>query len=158
MARTMCELRIDGKKVLLAEARLDPRVEAGAEAGCRGRWPRHRAGQLAGEGVRVLGPGRLQDARGEEQVAQLFGRAQAGAAGEVVDAVVRDRHLHRGVGVLEPGLPLLAVGRQRGQRAQVPTGGAAGDGDVVGVAAVGLDVLLDPGDRTVTRGSRIRKG
>ena len=99
------------------------------------------------EGLRVLGPGRLQDARGQEQVAQLLGRAQPGAAGEVVDPVVGDRHLHRGVDVLEAGLPLLAVGRERGQCAQVPTGGAAGDGDVVGVAAVCLDVLLDPGDR-----------
>ena len=68
-------------------------------------------------------------------------------AGEVVDAVVRDRQLDRGVGVLEAGLPLGCVRGEGGQRGQVAARGAAGDGDVVGVAAVGRDVLADPGDR-----------
>ena len=48
---------------------------------------------------------RLWRIRGrEELVAHLLGAAQPGGAGEVVDAVVGDRHLHAGVGVLEAGL------------------------------------------------------
>ena len=41
------------EEVLLAEPRLDPGVEAGAEPGGRRRLPRHRPGQLAGERLGV---------------------------------------------------------------------------------------------------------
>ena len=88
--------------------------------------------------------------------------AQPGRAGEVVDAVERDRRLHAGVGVLEARLVLRVAGRERRQRGQVAAGGAAGDREVVGVAAVVGDVVLDPGDGALdvddVRGPRVARG
>ena len=66
------------EEVLLAEPRLDPRVEAGAEAGGRRRLARHRPGQLAGERLGV-------------------GRAAATSA--VADSDVGQRHVDHLVAV-----------------------------------------------------------
>ena len=105
---------------------------------------------------------RLHDPRGEEPVAHQLGLAQPGRAGEVVDAVVRHRDGDAGVGVLEAGLVRRVVGRDRGQRREVAAGGAAGDREVVGVAAVLRDVLADPRDRALhvddLGGERVARG
>ena len=94
-----------------------------------------------------LVPGLLEDPRREERVAEQLRAAQARDPGEVVDAVVRHRGLDGGVGVLETGLVGRVVGGERGQSSQVATSRTSGDRDVVGVPAVGGDVLPDPGDR-----------
>ena len=99
------------------------------------------------EDLGVVLPGALHDLRGEVAVAHQQRVGQAGGAGEVVDAVERHGGLHAGVGTLEAGLVLRVVRGQRGQGGQVAAGRAAGDHDVRRVAAVLLDVLLDPGDR-----------
>ena len=67
----------------------------------------------------------------------------------VVSAVDRNRCDDRCVGVLETGLVLRVIGRQRGQRGQMPACRAAGDRHEVGVAAVFGDVFLDPGQRAL---------
>jgi hypothetical protein len=74
-----------------------------------------------------------------------LGTALALGGKPVVAPVHRYRGGHRGVGFFEARLELRVVGGQRRQRGQVPTGGAAGDRDELGVAAIARDVLLDPG-------------
>ena len=99
------------------------------------------------EDLRIVLPGALDDLGGEVAVAHEDRAVEAGGAGEVVDAVERDGGLDPGVGVLEPGLVLRVVRGEGGQGGQVSACGAAGEHDVRRVAAVLLDVLLDPGDR-----------
>ena len=65
---------------------------------------------------------------------------------EVVDAVHRHRGLHRRVDVLETGLELGLVRRERGERGEVTARRSAGQRHERRVAAVLGDVLLDPGD------------
>ena len=60
---------------------------------------------------------------------------------------MRHGRLDAGVGGLEAGLVLGVVGGERGERRQVAPGGAAGDGDEVGVGAVGGAVLAHPRQR-----------
>ncbi len=91
------------------------------------------------------------------EVGQHLGRQEAVAhqgcapdpadAGEVVDAVVGDRALDRGVRGLEPRLPRGVTRGQGREGAEVPAGGTPGDGEVARVAAVLSDVLAHPGDR-----------
>ena len=108
------------------------------EVGGVGGDPQDRRGGLVDVG-RVV-PRRLHDARAEEGVAHPDRVGQAGRAGEVVDAVERHGRLHAGVGVLEAGLERRVARRQGGQGGEVTAGRAAGDGEVVGVAAVVGDV------------------
>ena len=94
------------EQVLLAEPRLDPGVEAGAEPGRRRRLPRHRAGQLAGEGLGVLAQPRQR------------GRRQAPSAGHR-DVVGRGRRAPRRAAgrarrpSRRPGRPRPCRGRRR---------------------------------------------
>ena len=69
--------------------------------------------------------------------------------GPVEDAVERDHRPHRRVDVLEAGLELRVVRGEPHHRGEVAAGRAAGDDDVVGVAAVLGDVLADPRERAL---------
>ena len=131
------------------------------EVGGLGRDPQQRGRRL--ERLGVVAPALLQHPRGEEPVAHQLGRAQAGRAGEVVDAVVRDRA--RAPRCRRPRSPAARPGRrggQRGEGGEVAAGRAAGDRDVRRVAAVVGDVLLDPRDRLLdvddVGGERVARG
>src|SRR5215212_4568222 len=67
----------------------------------------------------------------------------------VVAAVDGHRGHHRGVGVLKSRLVLGVIGRKGRQRAEMSTGGAASDGNEIGVTAEFGDVLLDPRQRAL---------
>ena len=84
-----------------------------------------------------------------EQVAQAVGVAVGRDAGPVVDAVERDHRPAPRVDVLEARLALGIVGGEPDHRGEVTAGRAAGDDDVVGVAAVLGDVLAHPGERAL---------
>ena len=114
--------------VRLETSRSSPRTAAPGRPppGCRapvqheevrrvGGDPQHRRGRLEHLGV-LREPFRItRGARNRSR--SCSDAASAGGAGEVVDAVVRDRGLHRGVDVLEARLPLAVVGRDRRERA-----------------------------------------
>ena len=73
-------------------------------------------------------------------------RADEIAIEKIIDAVEGHGRLHAGIHILEFRLPLGAIGSQRGQRAQVPAGRTAGDGNKIRIAAVFRDILPDPGN------------
>ena len=155
MARTTWALRIEGKTSKACWAPGSSAYTTGRRETSRSRATKSRAcstltrvsctpcstkksgassvirssGVAASNCVGRLAPAALQDPRGEEQVAHQLGAALPGAAGEVVDAVVRHRDLHRGVGVLEAGLPGRVAGGERGERGEVAARRAAGDRD-----------------------------
>jgi hypothetical protein len=75
--------------------------------------------------------------------------ALAAAVGEVVHTVEWDARSNAGVSVLEAGLELAIVGRERGERGQVAARRSARDRHELGVAAVLCDMRFHPGDRAL---------